>query len=183
MSQRAQITSIEAISSFRAGLVTYLETARPILEEVVAEVVRVRAWLEQDRLRFWERELRRRDRLLREAEDVLRTARMSSLRETTQAEADAVRKARAAFEQARDRLQQVKRWCRNFDSRVSPVAHQLGSLQTLLATDMPRAVASLTRTLDLLAEYAEIVPSPGLPPPVPTAPASDAEPTPSGGAP
>lgn len=185
MSPRARVTSIEAISSFRAGLVTYLETARPLLEEIAAEVVRVRAWLEQDRLRHWERELRRRDRLLREAEDALRTARMSSLREATQAEAEAVRKARAAFEQARERLQGVKRWCREFDARVAPVAHQLGSLQTLLANDMPRAVASLTRTLDLLADYAEIAPSPGQPstgPRATTAPASAPEPVPPGGA-
>jgi len=183
MSHRAQITSIEAISSFRAGLITYLETARPILEEIAAEVVRVRAWLEQDRLRHWERELRRRDRLLREAEDALRSARMSSLREVTQAEADAVRKAKAAFEEARERLQQVKRWCRDFDTRIAPVAHQLDSLQTLLATDMPRAVASLTRTLEVLADYADIVPSPGLAPVAPTPAEPPSEPgTPGGGA-
>lgn len=183
MSHRAQITSIEAISSFRAGLITYLETARPVLEEITAEVVRVRAWLEQDRLRHWDRELRRRERLLGEAEDALRTARMSSLREVTQTEADAVRKARTAFEEARERLQQVKRWCRDFDSRIAPVAHQLDSLQSLFATGMPRAVASLTRTLEVLADYAEVAPSPGVPPAAPAPTGPDPEPAVPGGEP
>lgn len=153
MSDRAQITSTEAIDSFRASLVTYLESARPTLDEISSEVMRVRLWLEEDRLRFWERETHRRHRLLREAEDALRSAKMSQLREVTDAEVMAVRKAKAAFEEASERLRRVNRWRREFDSRIAPLAHQLDSLRNIFTLEMPRAVASLTNTLELLADY------------------------------
>ncbi|MBL9176109.1 MAG: hypothetical protein JNL10_21380 [Verrucomicrobiales bacterium] len=165
MASPARVQSIEAIDAFRASLVTYLETARPTLDDIGAEVMRTRIWLEQDRLRYWERELERRRRLLDEAEDALRSARMSQFREATDAEAMAVRKARAAFEAADVRLRQVRRWCRDFDSRISPLAHQLESLRTMLTTDLPRAVASLTRRLDILTDYAGTALSPSDPPP------------------
>ena len=64
MAAHARVGSIEAIDAFRASLITYLETARPTLDEISAEVMRTRIWLEQDRFRFWERELERRRRLL-----------------------------------------------------------------------------------------------------------------------
>jgi chromosome segregation ATPase len=175
MAAHAQVTSVEAIDAFRANLVTYLETARPTLDEISGDVLRTRIWLEQDRLRHWERELARRHRLLHEAEDALRSARMSQFREATDAEAMAVRKAKAAYEAAQDRLRQVKRWCRDFDSRITPLAHQLESLRTVLSLDMPRAVAALTRTLDILTDYAGTVPEPANPPPdtQPLAPVPD----------
>ncbi len=165
MSERAQITSIEAIDSFRASLITYMETARPTLDGITSEVMRIRQWLEQDRLRHWERELKHRHRLLHEAEDALRSARMSQLREVTDAEVSAVRKAKAAYEATEERLRRVKRWCRDFDSRIAPLAHQLDSLQTLFAMDLPRAIASLTQTLDLLHDYAGPAPAENRPAP------------------
>jgi DNA repair exonuclease SbcCD ATPase subunit len=165
MPNPAHITSIGAIEAFRAGLVTYLETARPTLDEISGDVMRTRLWLEQDRLAHWKRELQRRHQALHEAEDALRSARMSQFREATDAEVAAVRKAKAALEAAQDRLRQVQRWCRDFDSRITPLAHQLESLRTVLAMDMPQAVCSLTRTLEILADYAGTNLSAGLLPP------------------
>ncbi|HAB16677.1 MAG TPA: hypothetical protein PLX89_15560 [Verrucomicrobiota bacterium] len=170
MSERAQVSSIEAIESFRASLLTYLDAARPTLDEISGEVMRVRSWLDEDRLRFWEREVQRRNRLLREAQDALLSARMSHLREATDAEIVAVRKAKAALEEATERLRRVTKWCRDFDSRIAPLARQLDSLRNIFALEMPRAAASLTRTLDLLAEYA------GQPPPS-TNPIPDSSPS------
>lgn len=185
MPNPAHITSIGAIESFRAGLVTYLETARPTLDEISGDVMRTRLWLEQDRLSHWKRELQRRHQVLHEAEDALRSARMSQFREATDAEVSAVRKAKAAFEAAQDRLRQVQRWCRDFDSRITPLAHQLEALRTVMAMDMPRAVSSLTRTLEILADYAGASPSAGMPPPDSPSPLAGPEAaTPdSGGAP
>src|SRR4029077_8838531 len=100
MSERAQVTSVEAIESFRASLLTYLASARPTLDEMGAEVMRARQWLEEDRQRHWEREVQRRGRLLQDAEAALFSARMSGLREATQAEIAAVRRAKLAQEEA-----------------------------------------------------------------------------------
>jgi len=52
MSGQAQVTSVEAIESFRAELVVYLAHMKPVLDEVTSEVLHTRSWLEDDRRRF-----------------------------------------------------------------------------------------------------------------------------------
>src|SRR5882724_3895206 len=47
--EKAQITSVEAIESFRANLIIFLGQARPALEEVGSEMARMKQWLESDR--------------------------------------------------------------------------------------------------------------------------------------
>ena len=49
MAERAQVTSIEALDTFRASLLVYLTKARPVLDEVSADVQRTRNWLEVER--------------------------------------------------------------------------------------------------------------------------------------
>ena len=60
MAEKAQVTSLEALDTFRSQLIVYLSQARPALEEVGAEVLRTRMWLENDQRTHWENELRRR---------------------------------------------------------------------------------------------------------------------------
>ncbi len=42
MPERAHVTSVDALESFRANLIIYLSKARPTLEEVSADVQRMR---------------------------------------------------------------------------------------------------------------------------------------------
>ena len=60
MAERAQVSSIDALEAFRSNLVIYVSKARPALEEVSAEVVRTRAWLETEKRAYWENQVRRR---------------------------------------------------------------------------------------------------------------------------
>ena len=60
MPQRANVTSFEAIKTFRSNLIGYMTKARPALEEVSSEVTRTRLWLQGDRRSYWEGEARRR---------------------------------------------------------------------------------------------------------------------------
>ena len=46
MAERAQVTSSDALELFRSNLLLYLDKARPALDEVSAEVMRMRNWLE-----------------------------------------------------------------------------------------------------------------------------------------
>ena len=67
MPEHAQVTSVEAIESFRASLMVFLSKVRPTLEEVSDEVVRLQFWLQNDQRRHWEKELRQRGLKLEEA--------------------------------------------------------------------------------------------------------------------
>ena len=55
MAEHAQVTSVEAIESFRASLLVFLSKVRPTLEEVSDEVLRLQFWLQNDQRRHWEK--------------------------------------------------------------------------------------------------------------------------------
>lgn len=158
MSLRANITSVDAITSFQASLVVYASKARPTLEEVSSEIVRTRVWLETEQRVHWEAEVRRRARKLEEAQQALFSARLSNMRQVSAAEQMAVTRAKNALEEAEGKLKTVKRWSREYDSRTEPLARQLEKMHTLLAHDLPMAIAYLNKTLETLDAYANIAP-------------------------
>src|SRR5579859_1499698 len=157
MPDRANVTSVDALKSFRANLIVYQAKARPTLEEVNSEVVRVRVWLETDQRARWEAEVRRRKKRLEEAQAAVFSANMSTLRKVTVAEQLAVQKAKHALEEAEGKLKILKQWAREFESRVEPLVKQLEKLHTVLSNDIPKAVAYLTQAANTLEEYAGVV--------------------------
>jgi hypothetical protein len=154
MRDRAKVTSVEAIESFRTSLIIYLNKARPALEEVNADVLRVKVWLQNDRRVYWQAQIRKRTIKLEEAQQTLYSARLSNLREETAAELLAVRKARQALEEAQAKLKRVKQWNQNFDSKLEPLAKHLDRLHTIFANGLPQAIAHLSETVKTLSEYA-----------------------------
>ncbi len=163
MTTRANVTSVDAVKSFRASLVVYTSKARPTLEEVSSEVIRMRVWLETEQRVFWEAEVRRRLRKLEDAQQAYFSARMSLLREASSAEKMAVTRAKNALDEAEGKLKIVKKWSREFDNRTEPLARQLEKMHTLLSHDMPRALAFLNKVLETLDAYANITPSAAVP--------------------
>lgn len=158
MPERAHLTSVEALESFRASLIVYLNKARPTLEEVSGDVLRTRLWLENDQRVHWENQIRRRSRLLEQAQQALFSAKLADPHHAPDAEQVAVRRARQALEEAESKLKCVKKWSRDFDSRIEPLEKQLDHLRNILATDMAQAVAHLAHLMKTLADYADVVP-------------------------
>jgi hypothetical protein len=183
MADRAQVSSIDALEAFRSNLIIYVSKARPALEEVTADVLRTRSWLETEKRTYWENQVRRRRKELENAQEALFSARISNLRKESAAEQMAFHRARRAVDEAEEKLRVLKKWAREFESRVQPLVKQTEKLHTLLSNDMTQAVAYLTEALNTLAAYAEVKPpSPIESNPAATAPASDAESTPTGAA-
>ena len=160
MPDRAHVTSVDALESFRANLIVYLSKARPTLEEVSTEVQRTRSWLDNEQRAHWEGELRRRSRALKEAQDALFSSKLSSFRETSAAEQMAVQRAKRALDEAEEKLRVLKQWSRVFDNRVDPLVKQMEKLHTVLAHDMVQAVAFLAQAVSTLDAYAEVAPPP-----------------------
>ena len=161
MPERAHVRSIDALEAFRANLIVYLSKARPTLEEVSADVQRMRGWLEGEQRTHWENELRRRSRALQEAQQALFSAKLSNLREASAAEQMAVQRTRRALDEAEGKLRVLKQWNRVFDNRVDPLVKQMEKLHTVLAHDMVQAVAFLTQVINTLDAYAEVAPPAG----------------------
>jgi chromosome segregation ATPase len=156
MAQGANITSVEALDAFRAAMVLYLSKARPTLDEINSEVVRLRVWLESDRRMFWEKQVRRCALKLEEAKQAVFSAEMSRLRESTSVERTAVTKAQRDLAEAETKLAHVKKWIGDFESRVAPLAKQLERLQSFLSTGLPKAHAHLAESIRALEAYANI---------------------------
>lgn len=163
MPERANVRSVDAIDAFRANLVVYLSQARPALEEISAEAMRTRVWLENDQRLQLEHQLLRRRKQLEEAQQGLFSARLGTLRKETAVEQMAFHKAKRAVEETEDKLRVLKKWTREFDSRVQPLVKQVEKLQTVLTNDMVQAAAYLAQTIQTLAAYAELQVLPGQP--------------------
>src|SRR5882672_11447801 len=141
MPEQARVISVEAIESFRSNLILYLSKARPTLEEVSADVVRTRLWLQNDQRTHWESQVRRRAKELEQTQQALSSARLSDLREASTAEQMAVQRARRAMDEGETKLKRLKQWNREFDGRVQPLVKQMEKLHTVLTHDMARAIA------------------------------------------
>ena len=146
---------MDAIASFRSNLIVYLSQARPTLEEVSADALRIRMWLENDQRTYWENQVRRRHRQVEEAQAALFSARLSNLSQPTAAEHMAVHRAKRSLEEAEAKLRRVKQWNREFDSKVEPLVKQMEKLHTVLANDMAQAVIYLAQVVEILNAYAD----------------------------
>lgn len=182
MPESAQVRSIDSVDAFRSSLIVFHAKARPVLDEISSDLRRTQLWLETDRLLHWQREAIRRTRVLEAAQQALLSARIATFRDATPVEQNAVHAARRSLEEAQDKLHTLKRWIREFGPRTEPLARQVGSLDSVLTQDVPRAIAWLTQVVRLLEDYADTGrPQPpaasGIAPPAPN-PAPNPDPAP-----
>jgi hypothetical protein len=158
MAETANITSVEAITAFRAALIVYLGKVRPLLEELGGEIIRTRQWLESDQRLHWEHQFRLRSRKLEEARAELFNARLSKLQEGSALHLMAVQRAERAVRECESKLNVIRKWTRNLEPSTAPLVKQAEQLQTFLTTDMTRGVAHLDNVIRALENYAGVSP-------------------------
>src|SRR5688572_11926780 len=156
MAERAHVSSVDAIETFRAELIAYVSKTRPIVEDACDEISRTREWLENDRRVYWENQARRRERILEDAQQALFSAKLSNLRDVRTAEQMAVLKARRSVEEAHAKLRRIRKWIRDFDNKVQPLLKELEHLRSLLASDLPRAALGLAQVVKKLEAYMRV---------------------------
>jgi hypothetical protein len=156
MAETANITSVEAITAFRAALIVYLSKVRPLLEELSGEIIRMRQWLESDQRLHWEHQFRLRSRKLEEARAELFNARLSKLQEASGLHLMAVQRAERAIRECESKLNAIRKWTRNLEPTTTPLVKQAEQLQTFLTTDMVRGVAHMDNIIRALDNYAGV---------------------------
>jgi len=172
MATNAKITSVDAIEAFRASLIIFLNKAHSALDQELDEIRRVRSWIQNDQRTRWENEVRKRARVLAQAEQELLSARMTKAADNLTLQQMAVNKAKRALEEAEDKMRKVKLWTRDFDGAVEPLSKGLNSLRSTLDHDMPQAIAYLVEMRNIMEEYLEVQKTN----PAPTAGAANPEP-------
>jgi chromosome segregation ATPase len=165
MAEQAKVTSIDALESFRSAMIVFLTDARRSLDEVGDAVRRTKQWLENDQRAKWESEIRRRNKILSEAQQELFGSRISNLKTASAQKEEAVRKARRAVAEAEEKLRNVKKWNKNYDSIVEPMIKQLEGLRGYLDHDMIKSLSYLVQAQKTLEGYSEMAPPPESAPP------------------
>jgi hypothetical protein len=150
---KAHLTSLDALESFRASLIFYLNKAKPSLDEVTDRVRKTRDWLQEDRLKHWKQEIHRRTKELEQAHQALFGAKMASALGAPFAQEMAFRRAKRAVAEAEEKLSHVKRWLREFDRQLGIPAKQVAGFEQFLASDMTQAIVFLDRVIAILASY------------------------------
>ena len=156
MPEKAHITSVEAVDSFRNRLLLYLEKATAVLDEVSSEVRSTAVWLEDRQRPYWQRQVRLRARALEEAQHEIFGARLSQLRETNDAQHMAVHRAKRALREAEEKLRCVNQWLRRYQSDVEPLGREVEKLRTVLVQDLKKGTEHLERIMRTLDGYANL---------------------------
>ncbi len=156
MADRAQVTSVEALESFRSALVIYLSKTRPALEEISSEVLRARQWLQNDQRRLWENEMKMRTKKLERARAEMFSVSMSKLQEVSSAQQLLLHRAEQACDEADKKLTMLKKWDRELENRSEPLVKQVDQFQSFVTAEMPRAIAYLNQAIRALEAYTEI---------------------------
>jgi hypothetical protein len=155
MAEEAKVRSIDELDAFRSKLIIFQSKARKAVDQASDEVRRTRLWLESDRLPFWEAQVKRRLRLLEQAQQELLSARMSEFVDNPIVQQQNLRKAKAALEEAEEKLRAVKHWNRSFETTVQPMTKKLESVCQFIDFDIPNAIMHMTQIIRTLDAYAE----------------------------
>ncbi|MBX3742116.1 MAG: hypothetical protein KF712_14055 [Akkermansiaceae bacterium] len=165
MSDQARVASIDALELFRADLIQFILKARTALEEASSDVRHTQDWLDRDRYLHWSNEIRKRTKLLRQAEQELYSANLTNPLSANPLQKMAVHRAKRALEEAEDKMRIITRWRHRFERLATPHLRGLDPLLSIIAQDLPKGVASLAESIKALQAYAEKRPSAPTPPP------------------
>jgi len=177
MSDQARISSIDALEGFRSDLIQYISHAGSALEDMVSEVRRTRQWLDTDRVQHFTMLMKKRKKLLEQAEQELYSATLTDREGSHALQKMAVIKAERALAEAEEKLRVLKHWRQQFDQRAEPLVRQLDRMFSHLGQQLPKGVHSLGESIKALQAYAEsnrpmqtgsTAPPPPFPPSEPT---------------
>ena len=162
MTQGARVRSIDVIKRFRAALCTFIDEASVSLSEAHSEVQRTQSWLQNDQVRNWQRAIRKRSEKVAQAKSELYRAQMAPTSDGTRPSCAEERKllarAEAALVEAETKAKRSKHWSRMIEREQLMYRGQCQPLSSMLAADLPRAVAKMERMIDRLQAYIDIAP-------------------------
>jgi hypothetical protein len=178
MSLSAQVTSIDALKELRVRLCEFGVDAQQALDANRMEIRRTFDWLEE-RLRYWQLEIRERQEEMTRAKQVLVQRRWGSEdgRGSGATEAEiALKEAKRRLAEAEAKAETVRRWQQQLPRAVHEYEGPARQLMGYLEADQRQALAMLDRMAAALEAYVALTPPPGSgapaveTPPAPAAP-------------
>ncbi len=148
----ANVRAIEALEALRAALTRFSGDAQQALVSAVREITLTRDWLEE-RQRFWQTELRRRQQELERAKRALAACQASSSFDCSPFQS-AVKKAERLVQEAEEALRIVQQHRARFEEANAQYQREAQRFNAMLTSEvLPKASASLSRSASLLQSY------------------------------
>ena len=161
MSSAANVGSLDAVARLRAALLAFLQGSGDALVSAQLELSRAVEWIEHDRPKFWETQLRKSFDAVAEARSALERKRIVKTGGETPSAHDeqiALEKAKRRLRQCEEMQDTVRKWQATIQHEIKEFTARLGQLNGWLETDGPRAVAALERMLTALESYVSMAP-------------------------
>jgi len=156
MNGQASVHSIAALEAFKAALVKFETEGRETLSVSDMDVRRGLEWFQNDLLKHWLSEVRRREEAVTHAKSDLERCRMQKFGDRTPDCTDqrvALKKAQARLEEAEQKVKSVKKWSRVLDEEAEEYRSQSQELNNMLAGELPKGIHDLNQMLAALDAY------------------------------
>ncbi len=158
MSEQAKVTSTEVLRSFKFALSEFDADSRDAITHLKLELRRVLAWIEQDRARYWPREVHRASDAVAIARNDLERCEMALREEDKRScyeQKLALERAKRRLRLAEKKVRAVRRWRVEMQRQADNFEGRLAKLGNYLDADLPRAVAALERMITALDKYTD----------------------------
>lgn len=155
MPEGAHVTSVDALSEFRAAWVLLQEKIIIALSTTEGEITAAYRFLEQQQ-QFWKMEVTKRHEAFIELRQILKRKELGRTFghkvDTTVAEEDA-RKGKLRWQNSEEKLAHVKRWRPKLDHAVEDYIGPRQGLSVQAETEMTKALAFLDQKIASLDQY------------------------------
>jgi len=155
MTMGAHVGSVDALLRLRAALRAFISAADKALCESAIEIDRTADWIAHDQQAFWTAEARKRHEAVVKAQDEVRRAQWSIGDHKPGAieQKKALKKAEERLAEAKQKLDNVARWKREFAQAANEYKGQVQHITSALDADLPQAVGVLDQILDSIGAY------------------------------
>jgi hypothetical protein len=154
----ANVTSIDALVSFRGALRTFQDQAGHALVSLDEQAQGALQWLEHDAPAFWRAQIRHcYDEVARTrtALDTCRRRAAGDHRPACLEEQEAFRQSQRKLREAEDKLEVVRRWTQKVREELDEYRGRVMRFRESVESGVPRSLALLDRTITTLDSYVE----------------------------
>lgn len=153
----ARVDSIDALKDFRVSLCKFADVIKVGLDEASSEIDRTVIWLKQDQHSHWQSQIRKCQELLTRAKIELNRKQQQKTplggRYSCVDEKKALAAAQRRYDEAEQKLANVRRWIRQLDHENFAYKGVAQGLLLAVDADVPRALAQLDNMIASLEAY------------------------------
>jgi hypothetical protein len=155
----ANVTSVDALTAFRAVLVKFAAEVEAALVTLDLEARRPVEWIEVDRARYWPQQARKASEMVSEARLALERCQVRISSEDPKYcydERKMLDKAKRRLQLTEEKVQAVRKWRGEMRKAAEELQAQLARTKHYLESDFAKSLATLDRMTAALASYVEL---------------------------